>query len=52
VYPARLDADVAEQKRTGAIAVVDLVGYKKKSDGSKAEKVLTLLALLVQKYKY
>jgi len=32
VYPARLEPDVAEQKREGAVAVVDLVGFKKKAE--------------------
>jgi hypothetical protein len=32
VYPARLEPDVAEQKREGAVAVVDLVGFKKNAE--------------------
>lgn len=39
VYPARLEADVAEQKRVGAVAVVDLIGYKRNADGSKGDKL-------------
>jgi len=39
VYPARLDADAKEQKREGAVVIVDLVGFKKKDDGSKGEKL-------------
>jgi len=39
VYPARLEPDVAEQKREGAVVIVDLVGFKKNEDGSKGDKL-------------
>jgi len=39
VYPTRLLPDVEEQKREGAVAVVDLVGFKKNADGSKGDKL-------------
>jgi len=39
VYPARLEPGADEQKRPGAVAVVDLVGFKKNSDGSKGDKL-------------